>query len=390
MAKMSNFKTMKFVVALFAVIFIAVGSALAQNLIDNPDFEQTNYAYQNYSDYERIYGGGVLEGRFIHDVTSSAHGVGNVGWPANLTGYGGSGYYLLFNGFGGNLNPSKAVWRQTVPVTSNTVYTFSAQVRNLSQYYMGIISPNPAVMRLKINGIQVGADNTLPQSNFDWHEWTVTWNSGNATQAIIEIVDAYTGEHGRGDDFAIDHLSFTPNTVYSVTASNDSWSLACMGTAVEIPVLANDVISPGIQNATETTTNELSQDVEPAAENAEPTEPAVSQTEEDEIPQYEDIWGYWDSTLIDTGEKREWCFDRDGYGQVYYPDTMIGYSFTYKVYESESGPYIKLSISKPDPAPNEELTASIGWYDDHTFILDWVNDNSHERFTFNSSESMAE
>ncbi|MBQ3948109.1 MAG: hypothetical protein II656_06260, partial [Ruminococcus sp.] len=75
-----------------------------------------------------------------------------------------------------------------------------------------------------------------------------------------------------------------------------------------------------IQNATETTTNELSQDVEPAAENAEPTEPAVSQTEEDEIPQYEDIWGYWDSTLIDTGEKREWCFDRDGYGQVYYPD----------------------------------------------------------------------
>ena len=249
MAKMSKFKTMKFVVALFAVIFIAVGSALAQNLIDNPDFEQTNYAYQNYSDYERIYGGGVLEGRFIHDVTSSAHGVGNVGWPANLTGYGGSGYYLLFNGFGGNLNPSKAVWRQTVPVTSNTVYTFSAQVRNLSQYYMGIISPNPAVMRLKINGVQVGADYTLPQSNFDWHEWTVTWNSGNATQAVIEIVDAYTGEHGRGDDFAIDHLSFTPNTVYSVTASNDSWSLACMGTAVEIPVLANDVISPGIQNA---------------------------------------------------------------------------------------------------------------------------------------------
>ena len=145
-----------------------------------------------------------------------------------------------------------------------------------------------------------------------------------------------------------------------------------------------------IQNATETTTNELSQDVEPAAENAEPTEPAVSQTEDNEIPQYEDIWGYWDSTLNDTGEKREWCFDRDGYGQVYYPDTMIGYSFTYKVYESESGPYIKLNISKPDHAPNEEWTASIGRYDDHTFILHWINDNSHERFTFNSSESMAE
>ena len=145
-----------------------------------------------------------------------------------------------------------------------------------------------------------------------------------------------------------------------------------------------------IQYATEPTTDELSQDVEPAPENTEPAEPAPSESAENDIPQYEGIWGYWDSTFNNTGEKREWCFDRGGYGQVYYPDTMIGYSFTYKVYSSESGPYIKINIAKPEPSPDEEWVGSIDWKDDHTFTLQWNNDNRSETFIFNSSESMAE
>lgn len=249
MARMLNFMNLKFVAALLSVFFVASRSALAQNLINNPDFEQTNYQYQNYSDYVRITGGGVHEGQFIHDVTSTGHGVGSVGWPSNLTGYGGSGYYLLFNGFGGSQNPTKAAWRQTVTVTTNTIYTFSAQVRNLAQGYLGI-NPNPAILRLKINGQPiVNSDITLSQHN-NWTEWSVTWNSGSSTQAVIEIVDAYTQQGSTGDDFGIDHLSFTPNTVYSVTANNDTWPLACLGTYVDISVLDNDIISPGIQNAT--------------------------------------------------------------------------------------------------------------------------------------------
>lgn len=233
-----------------ATLLLLAGTPLwAQNLIVNGDFEQTSgFDYQSISDYTRIWSGGVHEGEFIHDQTSTGHGVGTVGWPSNLSAYHGS-YYLLFNGYGGIQNPSKAAWKQTITsITANTTYTFSAHVRNLAQGYMGM-NPNPAILRLKINGQPVGTDLTLPTHN-NWIEWTVTWNSGTAPQAVIEIVDAYVGQSSTGDDFGIDYLSFVPDAVYSVTANNDTWPLACIWTPVEIPVLDNDVISPGIQNAT--------------------------------------------------------------------------------------------------------------------------------------------
>ena len=132
-----------------AVLLLSSSSLFAQNLVTNGDFEMTTgFDYNNISDYTRITGGAVQEGKFIHDVTSANHGIGTIGWPSNLTGYGGSGYFLLFNGFGGNTNPTKAAWRQTVAVTPNTTYTFSAQVRNLAQGYLGM-NPNPAIMRMK-------------------------------------------------------------------------------------------------------------------------------------------------------------------------------------------------------------------------------------------------
>ena len=235
--------------AVSVLLLLSPISLFAQNLVTNGDFEMTTgFNYNNISDYTRITGGAVEEGKFIHDVTSANHGIGAIGWPSNLTGYGGSGYFLLFNGFGGSTNPTKAAWRQTIAVTPNTTYTFSAQVRNLAQGYLGM-NPNPAIMRMKINGQPVGTDLTLPTNN-NWQEKTATWNSGTATQAILEIVDAYTGQSSTGDDFGIDHISFTANTVYSATANADTWPLACLHTAVEIPVLDNDVVSPSIQNAT--------------------------------------------------------------------------------------------------------------------------------------------
>lgn len=232
-----------------ALCVVLASPVLAQNLINNGDFEQTNYNYQNISDYTRITGGGVQEGQFIHEQVSTGHGIGTGGWPAGLTGYGGSGYYLLFNGFGGSQNPTKAAWKKTITVTSNTTYTFSAQVRNLSQGFLGYL-PNPAIMRLKINNVQVGQDFQLPSDNNDWTEWTVTWNSGSATQAFIEIVDAYTGQSSSGDDFGIDHLSFTPSVVYSVDAIDDWWEpLACQNAQLDIDVLLNDIVQPNTNDA---------------------------------------------------------------------------------------------------------------------------------------------
>lgn len=237
--------------AMAMLLLLSSTSLFAQNLIVNGDFEQTSFNYQTISDYTRVTGGGVQEGHFIHETNSTGHGIGTGGWPTNLYGYGGSGYYLLFNGFGGTQNPTKAAWKQTVTVTSNTTYTFTAQVRNLSQGFLGYL-PNPAVMRLKINNQTVGQDYQLPSNNNNWVEWTVTWNSGSATQAFIEIVDAYTGQSNTGDDFGIDHLSFVPNVVYSVDAVDD-WDIqACQNTPIDIDVLSNDIIQPNSNDATVT------------------------------------------------------------------------------------------------------------------------------------------
>lgn len=233
--------------AVVVLLLLSSASLFGQNLIINGDFEQiSGFDYNGISDYERIFGGGVHEGQFIHDVNSTGHGPGDLGWPNNLKGYGDSGYYLLFNGFGGNLNPSKVAWHQTVTVTPNTIYVFSAQVRNLAQSVFGF-SPNPAQLRLKINGQQVGDDLPLPQHN-NWSEWSNSWSSGSATQANIEIFDVFTGEAWTGDDFGIDHISFTPQATYSVNAVDDNVSL-CVEyfQTYQIEVLDNDLFSPSSQ-----------------------------------------------------------------------------------------------------------------------------------------------
>ena len=244
---MLNNRILRVFGAIAMMILLSPVTLWGQNLITNGDFESTSFDYQTLSDYERIWSGAVHEGKFIHDVNSTGHGPGDLGWPSNLKGYGDTGYYLLFNGFGEDQNPTKVVWHQTVTVTPNTIYIFSAQIRNLAQSIFGF-SPNPAILRLKINGQQVGSDLTLTQQHNNWYEWSNTWNSGSETQANIEIFDVFTGEGWTGDDFGIDHLSFVPQATYSVDAVDDDVPL-CVEyyQTYQIDVLANDIITPSDQ-----------------------------------------------------------------------------------------------------------------------------------------------
>ena len=230
---------------LLTLIVCLAAPAVAQtNLFYNPGFELSG-GFQ--TDYSRIYDHhGVDHGQYAIDHNTEGYGIGNWGWP-EVYGHGGSGRFMMVNGFSGSNNPNKVVWKQTVQVTPNTNYTFSCYVANLNREIQGQI--NPAKLQLKINGQNVGNQYNLPSDN-NWHAWPniPPWNSGNSTEAIVEIRDNYTGLHGLGDDFAIDDLSFVAEATYSVTANSDTWPLACYMTASEIPVLNNDVISPGIQN----------------------------------------------------------------------------------------------------------------------------------------------
>ena len=242
----------KRLIAFVAVLFGLGGSLFAQNLIVNGDFEAYNIYGQitapSYTDYARVNGAYVVEyGHYVIDNTTNGHGGGYFGWPA-VQGHGGSGKFMMVNGFGGSTNPTKVVWKQTVSVNPSTLYSFSCFVVNFNRVIYGQI--NPAKLQLKINGVAVGGENQLPQDNY-WHEWAQTWESGTATQAVIEIYDYYTGEEGRGDDFGLDDITFVPQAQYSVNAIDDNASV-CLYNTVQVDVMANDIFSPNSNGATVT------------------------------------------------------------------------------------------------------------------------------------------
>ena len=227
---------------LLLFLMLSASPLFAQNLIPNGEFE-TSGGYT--SEYERIFGpNGVGAGQYAIDNTTENHG-GGQGWPQPANS---SGRFMIVNGFGGNTNPTKIVWttQQPIEVTTNTNYTFSCRVANLNLLINGQIQP--AKLQLKINGANVGGVNQLPTNN-DWHEWTLSWNSQNATQAVIEIYDMFTGNSGLGDDYALDGMSFVSNVTYSVAANNDTDISVCQDVSVDIDVLANDVITPNANDA---------------------------------------------------------------------------------------------------------------------------------------------
>lgn len=241
---------------LVAVVLGLFGTMSAQNLIVNGDFESYSIYGQitapSYTDYIRVNGPYVVEaGHYVIDNTTNGHGGGWFGWP-DVQGHGGSGKFMMVNGYGGTTNPTKVVWKQTVTVNPSTLYSFSCFVVNFNRVIYGQI--NPAKLQLKINGVSVGDENQLSQDNY-WHEWAQTWESGTATQAVIEIYDYYTGEEGRGDDFGLDDISFSALAQYSVNAVDDNASV-CLYGMVQVDVLDNDIFSPNGQGAVVTITQQ--------------------------------------------------------------------------------------------------------------------------------------
>ena len=101
------------------------------------------------------------------------------------------------------------VWCQTVAVTPNTNYIFSAWAANV------LNDPNVAQLQFKINGSVIGAPFSTSAIGCNWRKFFAIWNSGTSTSANICIRNLNTT--GGGNDFAIDEIRFSNICIFSDT-----------------------------------------------------------------------------------------------------------------------------------------------------------------------------
>jgi gliding motility-associated-like protein len=100
----------------------------------------------------------------------------------------------------------QSVWCQTVTVTPNTDYAFSA-------WLASAVSGNPAELVFTINGVTIGDPLLAPWGTGQWLNFYSVWNSGSSTTATICISNQNTFDSG--NDFALDDISFAPFCTYT-------------------------------------------------------------------------------------------------------------------------------------------------------------------------------
>jgi gliding motility-associated-like protein len=111
-------------------------------------------------------------------------------------GFGGGGNFLVANG---STNPNQSVWCQTIPVTPDTYYNFSAAISSM-------FAVSPAQMEVTINGVPLSTQLIAPAAINVWDTFSDSWYSDNATQAVICITNLNL--QANGNDFGLDNISF--------------------------------------------------------------------------------------------------------------------------------------------------------------------------------------
>ncbi len=168
------------------------------NLVENGDFEDGNTGFTTDYDFNAtpsIPANEVEEGQYT--VGSNPQPM-HVNWQACGDHTSGSGEMLIANG---DESPNQNVWCQTIAVTPNTDYAFSAWVAS--------VDPNgPAEIQFQIDGFNIGDSNVAISTTCLWVNFFEIWNSGASSSITICIQDVNTAMPG--NDFAVDDIVFSP------------------------------------------------------------------------------------------------------------------------------------------------------------------------------------
>ena len=163
-------------------------------LVVNGDFEIGNANF--YSDYTYVTGYGSM---FFGSYSITTDGL--LLWGQDhLYGFGGSGQFMLIDGAE---TPNSVVWEQTVNITPNTHYAFSAQVAST---FWSFLSGEQALLQFCVNGELLGEIFHSPDILNTWVQYYELWFSGTATTATLTILNQNTD--GAGNDFGLDDISF--------------------------------------------------------------------------------------------------------------------------------------------------------------------------------------
>lgn len=108
------------------------------------------------------------------------------------------GNFMVING--SNVNGAN-VWCQDIPVVPGGEYTFSMWVQS-------VVTQNPALLQVQINGEDVGDEFSAPANLNNWQNHTASWTAPeDVLMASVCITNVNTTVGG--NDFGLDALSFT-------------------------------------------------------------------------------------------------------------------------------------------------------------------------------------
>lgn len=182
-------------------------SQLGQDLVVNGNFDLGNNGF--VSNYVVGTGGtwGPISNPGTYLVTSNsslAH--------SNFTSFNdhsGSGNMMVVNGAS---TANTSVWCQSILVSPNTDYNFSAWVTSCES---GQPASQLAQLQFSINGTAIGNVFSPTAVAPGWTNFSSTWNSGSNANAVICIVNQNTA--AAANDFALDDIFFQPVCTFTDT-----------------------------------------------------------------------------------------------------------------------------------------------------------------------------
>ncbi len=211
----------------FGPVAPPAGPGSSLGLIVNGDFEQGNTGFRTEYRYSR----GAIGAQQSYDILPNprpAHSATTASYGDHTTG---SGLMVAVNG---SLTPNVLVWGQTVAVTPNTAYQFSAFI---SSWFSGA----PGQLEVLFNGTRIGIM-TAPLAAGVWVPFTATWNSGSATSAVIELRNLTTADIG--NDFSLDDLALASLVQPTATAISSSVNASVYGQPVTFTATVTSGGSP--------------------------------------------------------------------------------------------------------------------------------------------------